>query len=288
MGKKRNINKVCADRRGLLFLLYKNLATNVFKWEGLPNGIESRHIENFLFEHGQVGFYNDKDLGMICLPISNYGELNIYGDPTKFYMFSKNGKYSKTIPSENIIRCMDNPNLVPTKQYVNYYVQEMLDIETAIRANLRKQVKPYFAIATDKNKYTVKSIIDDYENGEDVVIIDKTLGEDGFDGLKLLTANVEYLVDKLRAEERSRESALLTYLGVSNVNMEKKERLITDEVNGNEEYVNLNLSIRAKGRIDAMVELQKIYPNVKCVLNIEYLVQFFKSLRSEVFEDGIL
>lgn len=288
MGKKRNINKVCADRRGLLFLLYKNLATNVFKWEGLPNGIESRHIENFLFEHGQIGFYNDENLGMICLPISNYGELNIYGDPTKFYMYSKNGKYSKTIPSEKIIRCIDNPNLVPTKQYVNYYVQEMLDIETAIRANLRKQVKPYFAIATDKNKYTVKSIIDDYENGEDVVIIDKTLGEDGFDGLKLLTANVEYLVDKLRAEERSRESALLTYLGVSNVNMEKKERLITDEVNGNEEFVNLNLSIRAKGRLDAMQELQKIYPEVKCVLNMEYLEQFFKSLRSEVIDNDIL
>lgn len=288
MGKKRNINKVCADRRALLFLLYKNLATNVFKWEGLPNGIESRHIENFLFEHGQVGFYNDENLGMICLPISNSGELNIYGDPTKFYMYSKNGNYSKTIPSDKVIRCMDNPNLVPTKLYVNYYVQEMLDIETAIRANLRKQVKPYFAIATDKNKYTVKSIIDDYENGEDVVIIDKTLGEDGFDGLKLLTANVEYLVDKLRAEERSRESALLTYLGVSNVNMEKKERLITDEVNGNEEFVNLNLSIRAKGRLDAMVELQKIYPKVKCVLNIEYLEQFFKSLRSEVIDNDIL
>lgn len=288
MGKKRNINKVCADRRGLLFLLYKNLATNVFKWEGLPNGIESRHIENFLFEHGQVGFYNDENLGMICLPISNSGELNIYGDPTKFYMYSKNGNYSKTLPSDKVIRCMDNPNLVPTKLYVNYYVQEMLDIETAIRANLRKQVKPYFAIATDKNKYTVKSIIDDYENGEDVVIIDKTLGEDGFDGLKLLTANVEYLVDKLRAEERSRESALLTYLGVSNVNMEKKERLITDEVNGNEEFVNLNLSIRAKGRLDAMVELQKIYPEVECVLNIEYLEQFFKSLRSEVIDNDIL
>lgn len=272
----------------MLFLLYKNLATNVFKWEGLPNGIESRHIENFLFEHGQVGFYNDENLGMICLPISNSGELNIYGDPTKFYMYSKNGNYSKTIPSDKVIRCMDNPNLVPTKLYVNYYVQEMLDIETAIRANLRKQVKPYFAIATDKNKYTVKSIIDDYENGEDVVIIDKTLGEDGFDGLKLLTANVEYLVDKLRAEERSRESALLTYLGVSNVNMEKKERLITDEVNGNEEFVNLNLSIRAKGRIDAMVELQKIYPEVKCVLNMEYLEQFFKSLRSEVLGDDLL
>lgn len=281
MGKKRNINKVCGERRALLYALYKNLATNVFKWEGLPNGIESRHVENFLYEHGQVGFYDDKNLGLICLPISNSGRLNIYGDPTKFYIYSKNGEYNKTVEADKLIRCMDNPNLVPTKEYVNYYVQEMLDIETAIRANLRKQVKPYFAIATDKNRYTVKSIIDDYENGEDVVIIDKSLGEDGFDGLKLLSANVEYLVDKLRAEEKSRESALLTYLGVSNVNLEKKERLITDEVNGNDEFVNLNLSIRAKGRIDAMVKLQEKYPEVKCVLNIEYLQKFFESLRNE-------
>jgi hypothetical protein len=51
-----------------LFNHYKLLALNRYKWTNLPNKIESRHIEDFLFSRGQAFFTDDERYGYICLP----------------------------------------------------------------------------------------------------------------------------------------------------------------------------------------------------------------------------
>lgn len=270
---KKNI---CFEtRKMLLYKYYKNLATQIFVWEGLPIGIESRHIEEFLFEYSQVAFYKHKDYGLICLPCSYSGELNIYGDPTELFVFSLNGKITETLKTDKTVRILDNPHLVNIKQYVNYYVEIMNDVQKCKRANLRKQVKPYYIVATEKNKQTVKSIVDDYSKGEDVVIVDKNLSDGDFDGLKLLSANVEYIVDKLRIEEKACEYDLLTFLGINNNNIEKKERMLSNEVDSNNEFLLLNLGIRFNQRILAVKEINERYGlNVKVSINSDYLSNF--------------
>lgn len=262
-------------RKMLLYNYYKNLATQVFVWENLPRGIESRHIEEFLFEYTQVAFYKHKDYGLICLPCSYSGKINIYGDPTRVFVFSINGELNDDMETDEVVRILDNPHLVNIKQYVNHYVEMMNDVQKCKRANLRKQIKPYYIVATEKNKNTVKTIVDDYTNGEDVVIIDKNLSDGDFDGLKLLSANVEYLVDKLRIEEKACEYDLLTFLGINNNNVEKKERMLVNEVDSNNEFLLLNLGIRFKQRIIAVNEINERYGlNVKVSINRDYLSMF--------------
>ena len=58
------------------------LALNMFEWENLPEGIETRHIEKPLIEFGYSFFYNDDEYGFVCLPCSITG-FNIYNEPTK-------------------------------------------------------------------------------------------------------------------------------------------------------------------------------------------------------------
>ncbi len=74
-----------------LFLHYKNLALNLYRWENLPPRLESRHIEEALFNHGQVYFMDDEDYGLICLPCAESGGRNIYNDPLHFRVFGGNG-----------------------------------------------------------------------------------------------------------------------------------------------------------------------------------------------------
>lgn len=276
--KERKKREICSlKREQLLFNYYKSLAIQVFVWENLPNGIESRYIEEFLFEHTQVAFVNDKNLGFICLPCSNYSGLNIYGEPTKLWVYSLNGKYEKSIEIDDCVRILDNPLVFNIKNYVNHYVTMMNDVQLCKRANLRKQVKPYFVVSTETNRLSVESIVDDYESGEDVVIIDKNLSDDNFDGFKLLTTNVEYIVDKLRVEEKACEYDLLTFLGINNNNLEKKERMLTDEVNSNNEYLMLNLAIRFNQRLRAVEKINEKYGlDVKVSINKDYLSNFIK------------
>ena len=41
-----------------LYNRYKLLALNMFYWDNLPNGLKSKDIEKFLYEYGQVVFFN--------------------------------------------------------------------------------------------------------------------------------------------------------------------------------------------------------------------------------------
>ena len=57
------------------------LALNRFKWTNLPDGMESRHIERALFEHGQCAFFEREEGGLLCLPCSPGNGYNVYGEP---------------------------------------------------------------------------------------------------------------------------------------------------------------------------------------------------------------
>ena len=71
------------DRFNLIKSKYENLALSSFEWQNLPYGIKSHHIERALYQYGQAVFYNSKDFGLLCLPCSNGGKLNVYGSPLK-------------------------------------------------------------------------------------------------------------------------------------------------------------------------------------------------------------
>lgn len=263
------------NNKGRLFKHYQLMACNRFKWHNLPNGIESRHIEKFLFECGQCFFYKDKNLGLICLPCTNSCSPNIYGDTIQVNVTSYNGRINKTLSTDKGVRILANDLMLPTRYFIEHYVQKMDDVETVIKRNLKQQMKPFVVTATEKNLLSVKNIINDVDNGEEVVITDKNLSEEGFEGFKLLLTGVEYLIDKLEMERKAVESELLSFLGINNVSTEKKERLLTDEVNANNEYTLTNLDLEFKTR-----KLACDLINEKFDLNIyvEKVVDSFKNI----------
>ena len=275
MGKRKSIisqnpnillneNAIC-DNQTRLFLHYKLMACNRFKWENLPTGLESRHIEDFLFENGQCFFFKDNKLGLMCLPCHGLGDLNIYGDNIKLSIVSRNGKYQKILEDgKDGIKIRANDLCLPTEHFIRHYAQKMDDIETVIKRNLKQQMKPFFVTSTDTNLLTVKNIVNDVDNGKEVVILDKDLGEQGFDGFKMLQTGVIYLVDKLEDERKSVESELLSFLGLDNANTEKRERLLVDEVNANNEYIETNLDMEYKTRLLACKMInEKFGTNIK-------------------------
>ena len=63
---KRKANEYVVDKQidnWRLYNRYKLLALNMFKWENLPEGIQSKNIEKILYENGQGVFYKNKDYG---------------------------------------------------------------------------------------------------------------------------------------------------------------------------------------------------------------------------------
>lgn len=234
---------------GRLFLYYKNMALNMYRWDHLPDGIESRHIEAALFEHGQVFFTNDasKEIpGFLCLPCSPSGGVNIYGDPTG-YVLTGVGHSFQINDIEKGVRILNNDMAIPTAHHIRHYSKRLHEIDRTIRANLKQQRFPYIVGATKNNEFTMKNIINQIDNEEPAIYVDKTLMEEGKLGIQALRTDSPYLLDKLTDYRNEVERELLTILGL-NSTINKKERLIVDETNANNSHIEMTLDLGFKQR----------------------------------------
>lgn len=245
-----------------LFNLFSTLALNRFKWDNLPKGLESRHIENALFRFGQAGFVDDKDLGLICLPSSPRG-LNVYGDPTEL-LLTGNG-YSKEYKVKDVVRIMNNDLCYPTIIHINYYADKISRCDKVIDMNIRHQKTPYIIKTTKQNELSMKNLINRIERDDYAIFIDEKMTNGGDTGLIVDQTLVPFVADKLQQHKNNLVCELLTILGLNNndSNNMKKERLIVDEVNANNQEIEMYLDTDFKNRKKACEEI-----NAKFGLNV--------------------
>ena len=129
MGRiKSQFHQACIDaQRGYggkddiefrLYRFFKLLATNRFRWENLPDGIESRHIEDALFYNGECAFFK-RDKTLTALPCGANGNVNIYGDPLAFNVSGVG--YSTTIDASEMVRIMSNDDCIPVNIFISRY-----------------------------------------------------------------------------------------------------------------------------------------------------------------------
>ena len=97
-----------------------------------------------------------------------------------------------------------------------------------------------------------------YDGNEPFIFGDKNLD---MNGISVLKTDAPFVADKLMQLKFQIWNEALTYLGISNVNMHKKERLLNDEVTRNmgstvaSRYARLNARKEACKKINAMFGL---------------------------------
>lgn len=245
-----------------VFQYYKLLAVNRYTWENLPNGIESRHIEDFLFNYGQAFFTYDKELGYICLPCSTAGALNIYGDPLSINMIGIG--FSKMKKIDEGVRILANDVALPDIIEVKHISEKISEVETSIDFNIEQQRTPYIIATTENNKFSMKRIFEKITNKEEkAIFVDQTLTVDGKLGINVLRTDAEYKADKLMDYKNSLENEILMLLGINTIHL-KNERMLVDEVNANNSQIEMNLELGYKARKNAADVINKMYG-----LNIE-------------------
>ena len=238
-----------------LYNRYKLLALNMFQWENLPNGIQSKHIEKILYEHGQGIFYKHKDYGFVFLPCSGVGTPNIMNEDvyvrTSGYMCTDTLRLIDSIDSivnldfKDIgVRCLNNDLKIPSFINVVDYANKMNEVEKAIDLNLSQQKFPYLITSNNETKFSMKSLMDKVEKGEPIIYVDKklTLGD-----LQFFNTGVPFIVDKLQAYKKDLEQEILNFFGLSSTN-DKRERMLVDELNLNNDYKDRTCDLMFKQR----------------------------------------
>ena len=281
MGRKRKpvINDNIERETIRLTKYYQMLALNRYKWENLPNGIESRYIEQMLFDNGECALFDHPDFGLTVLRSSSRENLNIYGEPTKLSLTGFNEH--RTVMMDECVRIMNNDLALPTLPDIVYYARRMAEIDDIIMQNLRQQRVPYLFATDENNSFSMKALYDRMYQGEPAIFIDKEMLKGEPENIMVIPTVAPYLVDKLQIQKQEMERELLTFLGINNT-LEKKERLLVDETNSNNQFIKMASDIGFKQRQLACEQINKMFG-----LNVR-VIETQDEFETEVIDGGNL
>lgn len=281
MGRKRKpvVNQAIEIETERLICHYQMLALNRYKWENLPNGIESRYIEQMLYDNGECAMFDHPDLGLCVLRSSSRENLNIYGEPTKLTLSGFNEH--RTVMMDDCVRIINNDLALPTQQNIIYYARRMAEIDDIIMQNLRQQRVPYIFATDENNAFSMKSLYERIYQGDMAVFVDKDMLKGEPENIMVIPTVAPYLVDKLQIQKQEMERELLTFLGINNT-LEKKERLLQDETNSNNQFIKMSSDIGFKCRQKACEDMNK-----KFGLNIS-VIEVQDEMMEEVDMNGTL
>lgn len=245
----------------------KIIATSLFIWDGLDDIAgygASRALEMALYEFGKGVFLKDKERGYMALKVNPSDKVNVYNIPIKVNAYSF--EYNKQFDIDDVVYIMNNNLELPTFQTLQLFSYRLYETERTIDTNLIAQKTPVLIEGDTKTILTLKNVYMQYSGNTPFIFGSKQF--DLNNRLSVLKTDAPYLIDKLELHKHEIWDEALTYLGINNANTDKKERLITDEVNSNNELINYYLNCFYSPRKQACDRINEKYGlNIKIKLN---------------------
>lgn len=119
------------------------------------------------------------------------------------------------------------------------FALRLYEAERTADVNIKAQKTPVLLLMDEKQRLTMENLYSQYEGNRPVIFGDKnSLGENV---IKAINTQAPFIADKIINYKKEIWNEALTFLGINNIMVDKKERLITDEANSNNELINLNL-----------------------------------------------
>lgn len=254
-----NIAKKITNRRYYDYFTRLSLkARSIFKWENLPNNIDEKWIENYLFYNGKCLFFEDKEKGFMITDLSETGKLNYYDEPTTIKPYASNYTYNDDdlMNNEDAIIIRNNDDNTPTAWSIEIFAYKLTNIDRTIDTNIELHKIPYIITTTDKQKLSFKKLMDKKQDNEPVIFTDKDLD---IDNIKILETKVPPVFKELQEQKHEVFNECNTFLGINNANVSKRERLITNEVDANNDDIEANLDVMLKARQEAVKRINKLF-----------------------------
>lgn len=255
------------------------LSVSMFEWRNLPDTVDERFLEYILFSDGQAVFYKDKELGdYLALQVLVNGKLNVYRIPVKRRAFAIDGyNYDLTIDNSVIIY----NNFLRTNSYrmCVMFAKKLYNLDRIIDVNANAQKTPVLLRASETQRLSVNNAYKEWDGNAPVIFGDKDFD---VNALTVLKTDAPYVADKLYQLKTQYWNEALTYLGISNLNMQKKERLVSDEVSRSQGGVIASRYSRLEARRQAAKQINAMFG-----LNIEvdYREDFREIDKNFMFED---
>lgn len=241
------------------YILYFNrlceLAVSVFEWKDLPDTCDERFLETTLMCNGYSLFFKDEIMGFLNLPCTLEPQLSVYNVPLKRMAYASNGYQNRKDATDSVI--IYN-NELRTNDYlmIEYYARRLWFIDQIIDININAQKTPVLVEGDQKQRLTLKNLYQKYDGNQPFIFGDNGLGSQP---LRAINTGAPFVADKLYQIRTDIWNEALTFIGISNIAIQKKERLISDEVQRNNAGTVNSRYSRLHARKQACKEINKMF-----------------------------
>lgn len=246
---------------------YRQLIQSMFKWINLPDGISSYFIEKHLFDTGYLIYFKSK-MGFDVVSLATAVGLNDYEEPVAYRARSVTGEINELVNAEDCVVIRNNPFGYGNASDVNYYAKTLSNIKKTFEVNLEQLKNPFIIACPETQKTSVEQVMMQKTDGVPYIVTSTDFKD-------LVTINVFNLdiqdnTASLLNVMNQFQNDGLTHFGINNVNVLKKERLVTGEANQNNEQISLNKIAMYDERKKACELIkEKFGRNVQVELNTE-------------------
>lgn len=234
----------------------KSLACGRFAYSGLPKEIETFYIEQVLFYNGKGVLFKDDVLHRFAfMKVTLSGEFDIYNTPMERQAFAVTG-YLKTYNKNNSVLIKNNPDTMPSAYICKFYAKRLAEIWRTIGVNLRAMRTPVVIASPDDMLLTYQNLGEQLDNNVPVIKVRDTVD---LGRIKCLDLGAKSYLRELEEEFVRVKCQALTDLGIDNSAVEKPERLVSSETDGNNGEIALHRATELATRKRAIEAFNRMY-----------------------------
>ena len=218
------------------FLLKKIFS--VFEFT-IPDTWSMDYFQSHLFLDGYIGIV-DTDAGVLPLQCSFSG-INVFNEPTEIIVANPVlGSFDRKIGVNGVLLRIQY-NYMGVLTMLNRYAALLAMCDSGIAVNLMNSKVTMIGMAETKAQAdSMKVMYDRISMGEPAVFVKGSAIGNG-ESIYWNRAKENYIANDIQDTKRSLIAEFLTEIGIDNVNIDKRERLVTDEVNANDEEIRCNV-----------------------------------------------
>lgn len=259
------------------FMFYNNrlteLAISMFEWKNLPESIDPRFLELTLFKDGVAVFFKDEVLGHLTLQTTMGGRLDVYRIPIRRRAYAPNG-YRRWLDNSDSVLIFNNYLHTNSILDIENFSYRLAEIQRTIDVNVVAQKTPVLIQCNENERFTMENLYMQYSGNQPFIFATDKLNTKG---LTVLKTDAPLVAPQLYQLKSNVWNEALTYLGISNINVVKKERMISDEVTRNLGGTYASRYSRLQARKDACKKINEMFG-----LNID--VEYRDDFNQDVME----
>ena len=244
------------------------LSISMFEWKNLPEGVDERFLEMVLFTDGHAVFFRDDELGdYLALQCLINGKLNVYRIPINRRAFAVNG-YQKQLTDKDSVIIFNNMLHTNSWLDVKMFSKRLYNLDRIIDVNANAQKTPILIKGNEQQRLTLTNLYKEYDGNAPFIFADKSLD---MNALQVLVTHAPYVADKIYQLKTQIWNEALTYLGISNVSFQKRERMVSDEVTRSQGGTVASRYSRLNARRQACEQINKMFGlNIECDFREDY------------------